>query len=114
MNFVRLLPVILSLILLGAHFLRTGTFLLVALCVALPFLLLARRPWVPKAMQVVLVLAAVEWLRTLGGFAAMRRSQAQPWTRMAVILGAVALFTLLSALAFRSKGLRERYRISGT
>jgi hypothetical protein len=33
----------------------------------------------------------------------------QPYTRMSLILGAVALATLASALVFRARALRERY-----
>jgi len=112
MNVVRLIPVILSFLLLGAHFLRTGTLVLVIGCVLVPFLLLVRRPWVARTMQVLLVVGAAEWVRTLWGFAAFRRAHGQPWTRMALILGAVAIVTLLSALVFRSKALRERYGLS--
>lgn len=114
MNLVRLLPVLSSLLLLGAHFLRTGDLAMVAACLGLCFLLLVRRPWVARTMQIVLVVAAAEWVRTLWGFAAVRRAQGLPWTRMALILGAVALFTLLSALVFRSRGLRDRYGLNGT
>jgi hypothetical protein len=110
-NLVRLIPVLLSLLVLGAHFLRTGAWLPVAACLGLCLLLLVRRPWVARMVQVVLVLAAAEWLRTLWGFASFRRAHGLPWTRMALILGGVSLFTLLSALVFRSSGLRERYRL---
>ncbi len=111
MNVLRLLPVILSLLLLGAHFLRTGTLVLVLGCLLAPTLLFVRRPWVPRTMQVLLVVGAAEWVRTLWGFAAFRRTHGEPWARMALILGAVALFTLLSALVFRSRALRERYSL---
>lgn len=114
MNLVRLIPVILSFLLLGAHFLRSRNLVLVLLCLLVPFLLLLRRPWVPRALQVLLVLGAAEWARTLWGFAAIRRAHGQPWTRMALILCAVGLVTLLSALVFRSKGLRQRYGLDRT
>lgn len=114
MNLVRLIPVMLSVLLLAAHFLRSGNGVLVLLCLLVPLLLLLRRPWVPRALQVLLVLGAAEWARTLWGFAATRRAHGQPWTRMALILGAVALFTLLSALVFRSKGLKQRYGLDRT
>ena len=39
----------------------------------------------------------------------MRVAFGEPWTRLAMILGAVALFTALSALVFRSKSLRDFY-----
>lgn len=109
MGLLRLLPVILSCLLLGAHFYRAGQVPLVALCLAAPLLLLLRKPWVPRLFQALLVLGALEWLRSLYVFAAMRIAFEQPWLRLAVILGAVALFTAFSGLVFRSRGLRSRY-----
>jgi hypothetical protein len=109
MNFLRLLPVILSFLLLAAHFVRAGqTFITVALLLIL-ILLVLKKTWVPWVVQLVLVLGAVEWLRTLYSVAQMRIEFDMPWTRMAIILGAVALFTALSSLVFRSKALRKRY-----
>ena len=75
----------------------------------MPMLLLVRDSWVPRLMQVLLLLGAMEWLRTLFVIANMRITYDQPWVRMAIILGAVALFTALSGLVFRSKALRKRY-----
>ena len=109
MNAIRLLPVILSFLLLAAHFYRAGYPVVTVLCAALPCLLFLREAWVPKLFQVLLVLGALEWLRALYGFAAMRIAFAEPWMRLAVILGAVALFTGLSGLVFRSGKLRARY-----
>jgi hypothetical protein len=57
----------------------------------------------------LLALGALEWLRSLYFFAAMRIAFGEPWTRLAVILGLVALFTGLSGLVFRSKKLREYF-----
>lgn len=109
MNFFRLLPVMLSLLLLGAHFYRAGWPLLTGAAVLLLFLLLLRRAWVPRLLQAVLVLGALEWLRTLYGLAAMRIAFGEPWTRLALILGGVALFTAVSGLVFRSRKLRAYY-----
>jgi hypothetical protein len=108
-NAIRLLPVILSFLLLGAHFYRAGLEIAAVLCLALPFLLLLRKAWVPRLLQVVLVLGALEWLRSLYVLAAMRIAFEQPWTRLAFILVAVALFTGLSGLVFRRSKLRARY-----
>ena len=110
MNALRLLPVVLSLILLAAHFYRAGYTALTVLCVALPCLLLLRKAWIPRLFQVLLALGALEWLRALYGFAAMRIAFGEPWTRLAVILGAVALFTGLSGLVFRTKKLADFYK----
>jgi hypothetical protein len=110
MNFFRLLPVVLSFLLLAAHFYRAGLPLLMWLCVALPLLPLLRRAWVPTLLQALLVLGALEWLRTLWVFASMRVAFGEPWIRLALILGGVALFTALSGLVFRSRHLRSHYR----
>lgn len=110
MTFVRLLPVILSTLLLGAHFLRTGLAVPAVMLVLFPAVLLVKRPWAARLAQLVLVLGGLEWVRTLLVFVAQRRELDQPWTRLALILGSVAFFTLGSGLLFSlSAALRERY-----
>jgi len=117
MTFVRLIPVILSTLLLGAHFFRAGLTFLAVLIVLLPVVLLVKRTWVARLTQVVLFLGGIEWIRTLLVFVADRRESGQQWTRLAVILGTVALFTIGSGLLFSLSGtLRKRYgldKISG-
>jgi len=109
MNTLKLLPLIISFVLLSAHFYRSGLVIASGFCIAMPLLLLVRDSWVPRLLQVLLLLGALEWLRTLYSFAQMRIAFEQPWTRLAIILGAVALFTALSGLVFRTKTLRKRY-----
>ena len=114
MNLLRLIPVILSFLLLAAHFYRSGQVVLAAICVVLLFLLFFRKPWIPRMFQFLLILGALEWLRSLYYFAAMRIAWDQPWTRLAIILGTVALFTALSGLVFKSRAIQARYRIEGS
>jgi hypothetical protein len=109
MNALRLLPVILSFLLIAAHFYRAGNVVLTVLCLAAPLLLIPKRAWVPPLFQVALVLAALEWLRTAYMFVSMRMAFGEPWTRLALILSAVALFTALAGGVFRLRALRERY-----
>ena len=109
MNFLRLLPVILSFLLLGAHFYRAGLVALTILSVAILFLLAVRKNWIPRLFQVLLLVGAFEWLRTLYFFAAMRIAWEEPWARLAAILGTVALLTALSALVFKLPKLKEFY-----
>ena len=109
MNLLRLLPVVLSFLLLSAHFYRAGQWPLVALCLAAPLLLPLRRSWVPRLFQPLLALGALEGLRSLYAIATLRIALEHPWTRLALILGAVALFTGLSGLVFRSQHLRRLY-----
>ena len=109
MNFFRLFPVFISLLLLAAHFFRAGQVVLAVIPVIIMLLLIIREAWVPKIIQVVLILGAVEWLWTLYSVAEIRIEYGMPWIRMALILGGVALFTALSSLVFKSKALRSRY-----
>jgi hypothetical protein len=57
----------------------------------------------------LLILAGLEWVRTTVALVSRRQEAEEPWIRLAVILGAVALFTVASALVFRSAALRARY-----
>ena len=110
MNFVRLIPVFLSLLLLGAHFLfHTGQVAIAIIPLLFLIPLMFRKSWVPWLTQVVLLLGAVEWVRTLYVGVNQKMAIGDDWQRYALILGAVALFTALSCLVFRSKGLRARY-----
>ena len=99
---LRIIPVVLSTILLAAHFLRTGATGLVVLCLAVPALLLLRRAWAVTVVRVFLVLATLEWVRTLAGNVAERQATGEPWQRMALILAAVAAFTAMSAWLLRT------------
>ena len=111
MTFLRLLPVILSLIILGAHYLRSGPMALVLLAIFLPFLLFVKKTWVARLIQLVLILGVLEWVKTLFELVAERQALGEPWTRLAIIIGVVALFTGGSALVFRSTPLKERYEL---
>jgi len=110
-NTLRWLPIVLSFLLLGAHCYRAGWLWIAVGCALAPLALLIRQWWVPRLFQILLVVAALEWGRTLYLLAQMRMAFDQPWGRMALILGAVAGFTLLSALLFETRALRRRYRL---
>jgi hypothetical protein len=105
------LPVVLSLVILGAHFMRYGNSIGVIGSLAFIALLFVRRPWVARLMQVVLILGALEWVRTLYELAQVRAAHGQPFARMIVILGVVAGVTFCSALLFRSPALKRIYRL---
>ena len=97
---------VVSLLVLGAHFLRGGSVIFVALSTVALALLGVRRRWAVRVVQTILLLGAVEWVRSLVQLAAWRVETGQPATRLVVILGSVALFTALSALVFRTMRLR--------
>lgn len=106
---LQLAPVVLSLLLLGAHFVRAGNWILVVVVLVLVALLRVRRRWASWVVQVGLLLGAAEWVRTLLHLVAWRSQAGEPMARLVAILGGVALLTALSALVFRSGRLRGWY-----
>lgn len=107
--FALLIPPLLSFLVLGAHFLRGDhTTLMLAACAA-PMLLLLRRTWATRLVQVLLILGALEWVRTTLQIQAVRVDQGRDWHRMALILYSVAGFTFASSLVFFVPPLRRHY-----
>ena len=104
-----LLAPALALAVLGAHFYRAQSWIAVGAVALLLALFLVKARWAGLALQVALVAGALEWIRTAAGFIAVRESQGQPWTRLALILGTVAVLTAASALAVRSARARRHF-----
>lgn len=111
MNIIRLLPVILSFGLLAAHFSRSGLFPLVILSIIIPLLLFFKKRWVPRIIQVLLIIGGAEWIRAMFGYIDLRIAIGEDWGRLAVILISVALLTACSALVFTGKSLKLRYKL---
>jgi len=96
-------------LLLAAHFLRDGNIVAVALCLAAPLLFLYRRWWALIVLQVMAYGAAATWLITLLRIVELRQITGRRWTAAALILGSVALLTLLAGVLLNSRAFRERY-----
>jgi hypothetical protein len=107
---LRLIPPVLSLLVLGAHAFRAGSVVVVALLALTLALLLVPRRWATRVVQVVLVLGTVEWLMTLAQLVFERSVTGEPVARLVLILAGVAGFTAASTLVFRSAPLRAFYR----
>jgi hypothetical protein len=78
-------------------------------CIVLLGLLFLRKPWVARLMQVALIAGAFEWAYSLYYIVQARLAQGIPFTRLAIILGSVIAVTLLSALLFESKTMKQIY-----
>ena len=109
MFLVSTLPVFFSALLIAAHFFRSGFLLSAIVCLLLPLLLFTRNHWAPRLLTGFLLLSAAEWLRTMLVFIGHYQEAGVPWIRLAVILTSVSLVTALSALVFRTAGMRKRY-----
>ena len=111
MNALKLSPVYISALLMAAHFFRLGVDSIVIICICFPFLLLLKTKWAARIIQIVLFIGAMEWVRALYSLASLRMSAGEPWVRLVLILGGVALFTGLSALVFMIPSIKERYKL---
>ena len=111
MNILRLLPVILAFGLLAAHFSRANMPPAVVVSLIIPFLLLIRKPWIARSIQILLLLGALEWIRSMFGYIQVRKEIGEDWGRLAIILVTVALLTACSGLVFRGKSLKKRYQL---
>jgi hypothetical protein len=103
-----LIPAILSLLALGAHFLRMGSLPLALLCLVVIGLALTPRRWAVRGVQVVLALGVVEWAFTLLGFVAGRQQQGRPFLRGAIIIAAVGALAGVSAWLLQKRVRRLR------
>jgi len=106
-----LLPALLSVLLIAAHFSRADMNAVAGICLALPLLLLVRRRWATRLFQGLLLLAALEWARTAVALSTARADLGLPWGRLASILGLVTLFTLGSIFVFNTKRLSKRFHL---
>ena len=104
-------PIVLSLLLLGAHFARYGNTIVVATIVVLAGLLFVPRWWVARLMQCVFAFGALEWLWTMLVLIQARQAVGAPYLRLAIILGAVAAITVLAGFVFQAKPLKTFYRL---
>ncbi len=91
-----LLPM-LALLLLAAHFFRNGLFPLAAISLGFAPLVFVSRPWAAPMLRAALALGSIEWLRTAWVLFERRALAGQPYTRMLLIIGAVAAFTAVAA-----------------
>jgi hypothetical protein len=113
MLFLQMIPVILSLAVLAAHFMRHDQTILMFIPVALIGLLAVPRLWAARLLQAAVLLGAAEWVRTVVVLARIRAEHGVPVTRMVIILAAVAILTGASALVFRTRRARSFFRSAG-
>jgi len=77
----------------------------------IPILLFLNKQWIPKLIQIVLIVGSLEWIRSLFYYVNQRQELGEPYFRLVIIIGVVALFTILSALVFKNKKIKELYNI---
>ena len=99
----------LAALLLAAHFYREGSFLLAGACVAVPFLFFWRKRWSLLLLQLLAYVGAATWIVVALRLVEVRQQTGRSWTAAVVILGAVALFTLVAGLMLNSRAITQRF-----
>ena len=103
----------LALLLLAAHFFHAGAGLVAAICILLITLLFVPRAWAGRVLQVVLALGVIEWILTAYTLAQVRMQHGDPYVRLVVILGGVALLTAVAVALFQHPAMRARFGFGG-
>jgi uncharacterized membrane protein HdeD (DUF308 family) len=106
----RIVLFIIAAALTAAHFFRAENYGMVALSLTTPLLFLYRKPGSLVLLQLAAYGATVNWLIAALLLVQMRQQIGRPWTTAALILGAVALLTLLAGLLLNSRCMRARYK----
>lgn len=109
MRWYNITTVILSYIVLAAHFLRPGNIFLALVSLGIPFLLLIRRRLALRIVQTGLYAGGLVWLATLGGYIIQYSNMGRDMTRMIIIILSVTGFTLLSAILLNAKSVLGNY-----
>lgn len=111
MTALALTPAAIACLLLAAHFYRAGILVGAAVSLVPLGLLFVRRPWAARVVQIALVVGVLEWLRTTFMFAQERMAQGGSVLRLVLILGGVAVFTLLGAWLVQSRRARAHFQL---
>ncbi len=108
-QFMRRIPFVIAMIILAAHFLRTGASALTLLCLLLPFLLFIKRSWVITTTSLFAYFGGIIWLFVTYDLYLQRAASDQPWARMILILGTVAIFTFAAGILLKTAAVRKLY-----
>ena len=110
-NFIKILPIILCSLIMAAHLGRANMFVLQIISLLIPFILIWKNKFSARAMQLFIFIYGIEWIRTIHYYSQIRIAKGENWSRLAIILGIVALLNFATILVFRTKSMKERYGI---
>ena len=102
----------LAYLVLAAHFFRAANPLFAAACLLFLPLLFVPRKWAARALEAGLLAGVAIWIHALASFAGQRRTMGLPVTRLALILGSVALATGACLLVFRSERVKRFFALA--
>ncbi|MCB0283151.1 MAG: hypothetical protein H6627_04650 [Calditrichae bacterium] len=106
----RLIPAIISYLIVAAHFFRNGQWVLTILFFIAPFFLIIKKDWILKSIQWLLYAAALNWVFVTYGFVYHRVVSGDPWQRLILIMLGVLAFMIFSAVLLNSKKVKISYK----
>lgn len=109
MILVRLLPLILSALLVAAHIMRFYGLLAAILVLLLLGTLFFRTKWILRCWQGVLVAATFMWINTTYDIIQVRLALNQPWLRLIVIMCTIIVLTIFSIFWLENKKIKAFY-----
>jgi threonine/homoserine/homoserine lactone efflux protein len=108
-----IIAVILSALILAAHFFRSGPGLLVLASLGLIILLFVKRPWVSRVLQVGLWIGAAVMFWTGIGIARERIAAQNPRVvPPLLIMSGVGIFMIVTGLSARGPAARRWFRVA--
>ncbi len=107
---LRIIPLILASLLLGAHFLRGSSIILVGVSILAPLLLLIKKRWILLLVQGLAYAGALVWVHTTFVLVQQRMMVGAPWFRMFLILAGVTAFTLYAGYLLNSDVIKQHYQ----
>jgi hypothetical protein len=107
---IRLIPLIVAFLLLGAHFLRSGHMFLAGVTILTPLLLLIKKRWILLFVKWLSYSAAIVWIQTTFSLVQQRRMAGVPWVRMLLILSGVTVLTLYAGYLLNSDIVKRPYQ----
>ena len=98
----RFLIVLFSFILIGAHFLRSGDYIITIISCLSPLLLFVKIKGVYTALEYILyLLSFTVWGWSAFNFIMTRMSHGEPWHRLLIIMFAVFSYTVYSGFCVK-------------
>ena len=105
-----LIPAIISVLLLAAHFSRQDLNIIAVICVLLPLLFLVKKKIILTLFQFLLFLGVVEWIRSLMMYIDERQVAGTDYGTLTIIISSVAFFTFISAVLLSARKVKFAYR----
>lgn len=107
---MRIIPALVSFLLMALHFIRGGNWYVAAVFLLLPGLLVFKKRFILLFLKNMLYSISLIWLYTAYRLIETRIIFAEPWMRLALIMLVLILFTFFAARQFITPDVKRFYR----